>query len=250
MLPSLAVYAGLLIAFLGFVCLLRPMRWLRLGTRRRAALALAAGLAATATGFFWPVSLTRVSSPSTRLDVFLPTYQARERHSIVVHASAEQVDRALRQVTASEITFFRTLTWIRRLGRPVPASILNPPEQEPILGLATRTGFLMLADEPGRELVLGTFAAAPRPSRLADWTPEKWQAVNAPGYAKAAMNFRIEEMRPGECLLTTETRVYATDPATARLLGRYWRVIYPGSALIRIMWLRAIRARAEREAGT
>jgi hypothetical protein len=30
-------------------------------------------------------------------------------------------------------------------------------------------------------------------------------------------------------------------------LPRYWRVIHPGSALIRIAWLRAIRRRAERQ---
>jgi len=245
MLASLAIYAGSLAVFLGAVCLLKPVRWLRLGTRRRAALALAVGLALTATGIFWPLSLTQVAAPSPRLDALLPAYQAHEEHSIVVHAPRERVDRALRQVTASEITLFRTLTWLRRLGRPGPESIMNAPEQQPILDVATRTSFLVLADEPGQELVLGTLVAAPRPSTLADWTPEKWQAVSAPGYAKAAMNFRVEEIGPGECLLTTETRVYATDAATVRAFGRYWRVIYPGSALIRVMWLRAIRSRAE-----
>jgi len=29
----------------------------------------------------------------------------------------------------------------------------------------------------------------------------------------------------------------------------YWRVIYPGSALIRVMWLRAIKQRAEAASG-
>jgi hypothetical protein len=40
--------------------------------------------------------------------------------------------------------------------------------------------------------------------------------------------------------------VFATDPASCRRFAVYWRVIYPGSALIRRMWLRAIRLRAER----
>ena len=31
-----------------------------------------------------------------------------------------------------------------------------------------------------------------------------------------------------------------------RSFRRYWRVIYPGSAAIRLAWLRAIRRRAER----
>jgi len=30
-----------------------------------------------------------------------------------------------------------------------------------------------------------------------------------------------------------------------RTFAAYWRMIYPGSALIRVMWLRAIRLRAE-----
>ncbi len=246
MLLSLAVYAGLLAVFLGAICLVRPLRWLRLGTRRRALLLLTSGLAAVAVAFLWPVSLTRVTAPSTRLDEFLPAYQAHEVHSIVVHSSPEGLDRALRQVTASEITFFRTLTWIRRLGQPGPESILNAPGQQPILDVATRTGFVKLADDPGRELVLGTLAAAAHRVPPSDRTPDKWQALTAPGYAKAAMNFRIEPISPGACRLTTETRVYATDPATARALAASWRLIYPGSALIRVMWLRAIRARAER----
>lgn len=245
MILSFAVYAGLFVAFLGAVCLVKPLRRLGVGTRRRAAVLLAAGAALIAIAFLWPASETRVATVSTRLDQFAPVYQFHEVHSIVVHASPERVDRAIREVPASEIKLFATLTWIRRLGRPGPASIMNAPEQEPILAVATRTSFLMLADEPGQEIVLGTLVTAPRPSRLADWTPEKWQALAEPGYSKAAMNFRIEETSPGECRLTTETRVYASDAATARRFAGYWRVIHPGSALIRIMWLRAIRARAE-----
>jgi hypothetical protein len=59
------------------------------------------------------------------------------------------------------------------------------------------------------------------------------------------MNFRIEDAGPTACTLTTETRVYATDASTRRRFAGYWRVIYPGSALIRRMWLRAIARRAE-----
>jgi len=40
------------------------------------------------------------------------------------------------------------------------------------------------------------------------------------------------------------TRVFASGPAARRRFAAYWRVIYPGSALIRRMWLRAIERRA------
>jgi hypothetical protein len=39
--------------------------------------------------------------------------------------------------------------------------------------------------------------------------------------------------------------VAASDARAERRFAAYWRVIYPGSAWIRRMWLRAIKARAE-----
>jgi hypothetical protein len=43
----------------------------------------------------------------------------------------------------------------------------------------------------------------------------------------------------------SETRVHTTDAAAERRFAAYWRLIYPGSAFIRRMWLEAIRQRAE-----
>ena len=59
------------------------------------------------------------------------------------------------------------------------------------------------------------------------------------------MNFQLTESGTGSCEVTTETRVHTTDASAGRRFARYWRVIYPGSALIRRMWLRAVRDRAE-----
>ena len=59
------------------------------------------------------------------------------------------------------------------------------------------------------------------------------------------MNFRVVPDGAGGSLVTTKTRVLATDPRAARRFAVYWRIIQPGSALIRRRWLRAIAARAE-----
>ena len=110
-----------------------------------------------------------------------------------------------------------------------------------------RTGFLLLAEESDRELVIGAVVAAPPGWRLRDRpTPEAFPAFRQPNFALAAMNFRLEDAGGGETLLTTETRVFATDAAARRRFAPYWRTIYPGSALIRVMWLRAIVRRAEK----
>jgi hypothetical protein len=44
-----------------------------------------------------------------------------------------------------------------------------------------------------------------------------------------------------------QTRIQALDDAARAVMARYWRVIDPGSGMIRRMWLRAVRDRAERE---
>jgi hypothetical protein len=179
-----------------------------------------------------------------RHDRIAPAYQFHEVHETEVRAGRGATYDAVKQTTAGEILFFRTLTWVRRFGRPGPEGILNPPAGQPLLEVAVRTGFLLLAEDPGREIVIGRLVAAP-PQHGRIRTPEEFAALNSPGYAKATLNFAVDEIRPGVSRVRTETRVYATDPRTQRRFAWYWRLIYPGSALIRRMWLRAIRLRAE-----
>ncbi len=246
MLGVAVVYLGVITAFLGAVSLLKPPSGLGIGTRRQAAYLLAAGFVIVLCGWVLPAKEVRAEPPRTQLDQFMPVYQFNEFHSIRVAASKEKVYAAIKSVTADEISLFRTLTWIRRLGRPGPESILNAPEHQPILDVATKTSFLLLAEEPNHEIVLGTAVAAPRgwrPSRSP--TPEDFKAVHEPGFALAAMNFLVEDAGPGACTVTTETRIYATDSSARRRFAAYWRVIYPGSSLLRRMWLRAIARRAQ-----
>lgn len=246
MIAVVLVYAGFLLVFLGFISLLKPLKLLRIRSRSRGALILLAGLMAVAAGMALPAKETRIAEPRTLLDDFVPVYQFSEFHSTRVAASRDRAYRAIREVTAGEILLFRTLTWIRRFGRPGPEGILNAPERLPILDVATRTGFLLLSEEPGNEIVVGTLVVAPRGWRLKHRpTPEGFKRLKEPGFALAVMNFRVEDAGPGACRITTETRVYATDTGSRRTFARYWRVIYPGSALIRRMWLRGIRQRAE-----
>ena len=97
-----------------------------------------------------------------------------------------------------------------------------------------------------REIVIGTIVLAPAgtPFRK-NATPELFRDLDAPGFAKATMSFLVEDTGDGTCTLQTETRVHATDGTARRRFAAYWRMIYPGSALIRRMWLRAIMRRAE-----
>lgn len=241
----LLVDAGLVLLLVGLVSLVRPLRFLKITSRRRALGALTAGALLATLGALLPAPESSVAPPRTALDRFVPAYQFSERHEVRVAATPARTFAAIRAVTAEEITLFRTLTAIRRFGRPGPESILNAPEHLPILEVATRTTFLELALEPDREIVIGTVVIEPPGSpHPDDRSPEWFAALSEPGYAKAAMSFFVEPFANGTRVIT-ETRVVATDPWARRRFAAYWRVIYPGSALIRRMWLRAIERRAE-----
>ena len=182
--------------------------------------------------------------PMNRLAEFAPAYQFNEVHRIRIRAPRSRIYRSIKEVTAGEITLFRALTWIRRFGRAGPESILNPPSHEPLLRVATRTGFLLLADDPEREIAVGIVVIAPSGLKRPG-TPEQFRELEASGVAKAVMNFSIEDAVGDAWLVSTETRVHATDASARRKFARYWAFIRPGSGFIRRMWLRAIKRRAE-----
>lgn len=242
---STIFYCGSIAILIGLVALVRPLPRLGLRTRGRALRVVI--MAAMAVAAVWTITpgLTTIAQPRSRIDEFAPEFQFRERHEIRVEAPAERVYAAIQSVTANEIALFNTLTWIRRFGRPGPASILNAPERQPILDVAVKSGFVLLADEGPREVVVGSAVIAPRGARGDVATPERYRNEKRPGFAKATMNFLVEPEGPSACRVVTETRIFATDPWTLRRFTSYWRVIYPGSAILRVTWLRAVKARAE-----
>jgi hypothetical protein len=184
-----------------------------------------------------------VGKTESRLDEFVPVWQFSERHMIRIDAPPARVFEAIRHVRANEISLFNTLTWIRRGGRKAPESILNAGDSAPLLDVATRNGFIYLADDPPREVVIGTVVVAP-PGRRGVLTPERFKTQLAPGFAVAAMNFLVTPDGPNASEVSTETRVFANSTGARLRFARYWRIIYPGSALIRRMWLRAVKRRA------
>jgi len=240
----LLVDFALALAFLGLVSLIRPLRFLKIRTRRMALLVVGAGVLLLVVALSLPVYPPRLPGPRMAIDEVLPSYEFGEHHEILVAAPPERVLAATRAVTAREIRLFRLLTWLRspRFSRGGRESILNPRAERPILDVALRSGFVLLREEPGREIAFGAVVCcAPRvPPRSA----EEFQALSG-SLARAVMNFHVEDAGGGRSRLVTQTRVAATDAEAERVFARYWRVIYPGSALIRRMWLRAIKTRAE-----
>jgi hypothetical protein len=240
MLGSSLVWGGLAGMVLGAASLLRPLAWLGIGSRRLALLALAAGVLACLLGMLLPVPLHR-SRGALKIDAFMPSYQFHEVHETTVRATPERAMQAIRSVTLDEIRFARTLMTIRSLG----CGVRSAQDQRPILDAATSGSFAWLARDD-RELVVGTIGQFWRMQRrsVPIAGPDQFEAFSDPGWAKAVMSFRVEDQGSGRSRVTTETRILSSDPATARVFAAYWRLIYPGSALLRRSWLQAVRARA------
>jgi hypothetical protein len=224
---ALFVYSGLLMFAAGILLLALPI----------AAAGMLLGLAALSA----PAFDSRAVTPASRLDQITPVWQFHEIHAIHVAAPPERVFAVLRLVRANEISGFTTLTWIRRFGRPLPPGILNAAN-EPLIDVAIKGGFIALADDAPRELVVGTVVGAPRGAH-GPLTAGLFTAP-PPGFAVATMNFLVRPDGGRGSWLSTETRVFATSPGARRRFAAYWRVIYPGSAFIRRMWLKAVERRA------
>ena len=243
MLGSAIVYSGLIVTAAGVFLAIKPIERLHVTTRSQGLAILGLGVVIAGIGFVAPAPESRVAKVETRLDEFVPVWQFNERHSIAVDAPPDRVYRALKQVRADEVALFRTLTWIRRGGRALPEGILNASNRKPLLDVATRGGFIYLADDAPKEIVIGTVVVAPR-GRHVELTPELFKNALPPGFALGAMNFVVSSTGENTSLVTTETRVFASSDGARRRFAVYWRMIYPGSAIIRLMWLRAVRRRA------
>lgn len=196
------------------------------------------------------------------LDRFLPDFHFGERHSITVRAPAGAVYRAVWEVTLAEMPLAGVLFWLRalpaRLLRRRYRFIAQPasgpdPGRTPILRAVLSRSFVLLYESPDREVAIGTIGrfwqatggSVPLPDAAA------FQSFRDPTYARAVMDFRLTPLPNGRSThLTTETRIQVPGPAARRRFRAYWLVVYPGSALIRRLWLRAIQRRAERSAAT
>lgn len=180
------------------------------------------------------------------LDEFLPSYDVHEVHSLSTTASPAAVMEAIHALTPVEVPVLVALMAIRSV--PTLLSRRRPSLRGRLLDGFRRGGFVELHGAPD-ELVFGGVGRFWRPAGgLLRVNPADFRDFAEPGFAKAAFNFRLERV-DGHTRVTTETRIATTDEHARRRFGTYWRVIHPGSVLIRIAWLRAIRRRAERNSG-
>ncbi len=185
----------------------------------------------------------------TLLEQALPQFDVNEVHSAELEVPRDTAWDALLAVKPFEVRLAAPLMAIRALpGLFIGRNWLDLRPRGTLIETLLGLGFLELGRRPGEELAVGAIGrfwslTGNRPVPIG--SPEAFRAFDEPGHAKAAMDFRLESTGPGT-LVRTETRIAGTDPEATRLFRRYWTLIHPGSALIRISLLNAIRRRAQR----
>src|SRR2546425_11652928 len=96
---SALVYAGFLACLVGFVSLLRPLKFLRISSRYRGAAVLGGGLLLILGVFSLPAKETRVQWPHALLDQFVAGDQVAEFFALCVPAARGRVFPTIKEVS-------------------------------------------------------------------------------------------------------------------------------------------------------
>ncbi len=98
------------------------------------------------------------------LDDLLPHADVRLRHQLVVAAPPDRVWQALKATTLREMPLVWLLFALRSLAaRPTRSRGLPSALDEPLFTQMAAAGFALLAEDPGRELVVGRIGQVWKP---------------------------------------------------------------------------------------
>ncbi len=185
------------------------------------------------------------------LDDIFPEYQINEVHSVEVNASAKRVYRTILDSTfITDSLVFRVLFGLREL----PSKLFGKGEETlpkgpmKLTDLLERSKFVLLGEEENEEMVfglIGRFWNILNTDERDISDLAEFNAFDQPGYGKAVINFYLEPSGD-RTKLRTETRVHFSDEKYLRRFRVYWFFIGFFSGLMRGMFLRKVRADAEK----
>jgi hypothetical protein len=175
------------------------------------------------------------------IDKFLPDYDFRAAYKTKIQAPGSVVYQRL---LSSDLY----ASWIVRLLVSLRYGRRSPRKRAPgdLRRRFQGSGFVILAEAPGEELVVGVAGRFWRPNggRRLDLSSRDFVGFSRAGDAKIALNFRL---KPGShhTVLSTETRIQCFGRAAWWKFCLYWALVRPFSGLIRKAILQRVKADAE-----
>jgi hypothetical protein len=183
---------------------------------------------------------------SRLVERFIPQADITECHEVLVRAPAAVVFDVARNLDMQSIPLVRVIFWLRaKLLRATEP----PARPKGLVAETTALGWVILAERPGREVVVGS-ATQPWKGDVVfrPVEPDRFVAFAEPDMVKIVWTLEAEPLGPTLTRFRTETRVLATDAAARTQFRRYWQWAGWGVVLIRKLLLWALRREAERKA--
>jgi hypothetical protein len=177
---------------------------------------------------------------------YLRTFDVRDYHEVRVAAPADAAYAVLRALDLQRSRIVQALFVLRSLPGRLLRRPFPPPPSGTFLEQALAIGWAMLEEAPGRELVAGAVTQPWRPVvQFRGLPPAEFKSFSTPGFTKIVWAMAARPVTPEMSVLSIETRVLATDPASRRKFRLYWCIVSPGVRLLR--WAALHRAKRELE---
>lgn len=186
------------------------------------------------------------------VDEILPDDDVKLVRSTVVEADAETTYDAIERARMDEDPVLRSIGWLRRLPERALALFEGaPPEPETtyetIGDLFDADGCIRLAEDPGRELVVGAVGRFWSPGEPLETGLDRaaFEDFDGPGFARCVLDLTVHPRGPDRSLLVLEVRALATGDRSRQALTRFARFVEPAASLIARRALAVVQATAE-----
>ena len=179
------------------------------------------------------------------LDRVMPRYDIVERHHVAVGASADITFGAACKQDLMSLPVVQSIFKARELILGSDPDTARRPRG--LLELTKSIGWGVLAEVPGREIVMGA-VTQPWHANVVfrPLPPDEFAAFNEPGYVKIVWTLRADPRGAHASIFRTETRAVATDAYARAKFRQYWSFLSPGIILIRWASLHPLKSKAER----
>lgn len=187
------------------------------------------------------------------IDQQMPRYDYRDAYQVVVMAPPETVWDAVMQLDFLKLPLIRALfairefpvrTWRHLTSGPPLAAAPNAT----LANLSALGGFTVVAERPGREIVLGAVGQPWRPDYApTPITASAFASFDQPGFVKIAWSWMVKPLGSGQTLLVVEWRTQHSSDEARSHFRRYWAIVSRGVRLLARLGLARIKSDCEQE---